>query len=375
MVDLLPFLQLRPTYIELKEEIDAAVARVLDSGHYLLGRELEAFEREFAEYCGAKHCIGTGNGLDALQMSLRALGVGPGDEVIVPSNTYIATWLAVSNVGATLVPVEPDERTYNIDPGKIESAITGRTKVILPVHLYGQPADMDAIVQIARKHELMTLEDAAQAHGARCRGRRVGSIGDVTAWSFYPTKNLGAFGDAGAVTTDNDQVANKLRLMRNYGSGQKYVNEIKGVNSRMEELHAAILRVKLAHLDEWNNRRKVLAAVYFEELCDTDLVLPYVPDWADPVWHVFVVRSPQRDRLQEALREEGIGTLIHYPIPPHLQNAYRDLGLGPGSFPISEAIHSQILSIPLSPHITEAQCRTVGAKLRDLCSRQGEAYV
>ncbi|MGC8862351.1 MAG: DegT/DnrJ/EryC1/StrS family aminotransferase, partial [Armatimonadota bacterium] len=300
-----PFLELRPTYVELKEEIDAAVARVLDSGYYLLGRELEAFEREFAEYCGAKHCVGTGNGLDALQISLRAMGVGPGDEVIVPSNTYIATWLAVSNVGATLVPVEPDERTYNIDPGKIESAITRRTKVILPVHLYGQPADMAAILEIARANGLMVLEDAAQAHGARCRGKRVGAIGDVTAWSFYPTKNLGAFGDAGAITTDNDEIAAAARLIRNYGSGQKYVNQIRGVNSRMEELHAAILRVKLAHLDEWNARRRDLAALYLEELQGTGLVLPYVHSWAEPVWHVFVVRSKQRDRLQHALREAG----------------------------------------------------------------------
>ena len=370
-----PFLELRPTYVELKEEIDAAVARVLDSGYYLLGRELEAFEREFAEYCGAKHCVGTGNGLDALQISLRAMGVGPGDEVIVPSNTYIATWLAVSNVGATLVPVEPDERTYNIDPGKIESAITRRTKVILPVHLYGQPADMAAILEIARANGLMVLEDAAQAHGARCRGKRVGAIGDVTAWSFYPTKNLGAFGDAGAITTDNDEIAAAARLIRNYGSGQKYVNQIRGVNSRMEELHAAILRVKLAHLDEWNARRRDLAALYLEELQGTGLVLPYVHSWAEPVWHVFVVRSKQRDRLQHALREAGIGTLIHYPIPPHLQEAYKDLGFQEGSFPISEAIHREILSIPIGPHTTRDQCRTVAAELRRLCIEKGGTYV
>ncbi|MCX8053657.1 MAG: DegT/DnrJ/EryC1/StrS family aminotransferase, partial [Armatimonadetes bacterium] len=323
----IPFLELRPTYIELKDEIDAAVARVLDSGRYLLGQELEMFEQEFAEYCGARYCVGTGNGLDALEMALRAMGVGPGDEVILPSNTYIATWLAVSNVGATLVPVEPDERTYNIDPAKIEHAITSRTKVILPVHLYGQPADMGAILEIARRHGLMILEDAAQAHGARCLGRRIGSIGDVTAWSFYPTKNLGAFGDAGAVTTNNGAIADKVRLLRNYGSGEKYVNLIRGVNSRMDELHAAILRVKLSRLDEWNTRRKKLAAIYLEELQDTGLVLPHVPEWAEPVWHVFVIRSKHRDRLQQALREAGVGTLIHYPIPPHLQEAYEDLGL------------------------------------------------
>jgi len=375
MGDFVPFLELKPSYTELKEEIDAAVARVLDSGYYLLGRELEAFEREYADYCGAKHCIGVGNGLDALQMALRAMGVGPGDEVIVPSNTYIATWLAVSNVGATPVPVEPDERTYNIDPDKVESAINSRTKAILPVHLYGQPADMNPILDIARKHGIMTLEDAAQAHGARYFGKSVGAIGDVTAWSFYPTKNLWAFGDSGAVTTDNDEIADTIRLLRNYGSRQKYVNEIKGANSRMEELHAAILRVKLAHLEEWNSRRKDLAAIYLDELQDTGLVLPYVPIWAESAWHVFVVRSKRRDSLQQALREAGICTLIHYPVAPHLQAAYSELGLGIGSLPISEAIHREVLSIPMGPHCTQNQCRTTAAKLRDLCSEQGGIHV
>lgn len=370
----IPFLELRPTYVELKEEIDAAVARVLDSGYYLLGREIEDFEREYAQYTGSRHCVGIGNGLDALQIALRAMGVGPGDEVIVPSNTYIATWLAVSGVGATPVPVEPDERTYNIDPARIEQALTSRTRAILPVHLYGQPADMDPILDIARRHGLLTLEDAAQAHGARYMGRPVGSIGDVTAWSFYPTKNLGAFGDAGAVTTDNDEIADRVRLLRNYGSRQKYVNEIKGANSRMEELHAAILRVKLARLDEWNNRRRALAAIYLQELGDTGLVLPHVPAWADPVWHVFVIRSKQRDWLQQALRDAGVGTLIHYPIPPHRQQAYAELALGDGSLPISEALHNEVLSIPMGPHCTDEQGRAVAARLRAVCSERGGTH-
>ncbi|MCL5102499.1 MAG: DegT/DnrJ/EryC1/StrS family aminotransferase [Armatimonadetes bacterium] len=366
MNDFIPFLQLKPTYTELKPEIDSAIARVMDSGFYLLGKELEAFEQEYAAYTEAKHCVGVGNGLDALHLSLRVMGVEPGDEVIVPSNTYIATWLAVSYAGGTIVPVAPDERTYNIDPTKIEAAITPRTKAILPVHLYGQPADMDPIIEIARRHGLLVLEDAAQAHGARYKDKRVGALGDITAWSFYPTKNLGAFGDAGAVTTDSDTLADKIRLLRNYGSRQKYVNEIQGMNSRMEEIHAAILRVKLKYLDEWNHRRKNLADVYLQELQSTGLVLPHVPNWADPAWHVFAVRTKQREALQQVLQDAGVGTLIHYPIAPHLQEAYSELGFREGDLPISEAIHREILSIPIGPHLTEEQCRMVAARLRQV---------
>ncbi len=351
----IPFLKLRDSYIELKSEIDEAVMRVLDSGYYLLGKELLAFESEYASYCEAQHCIGVGNGLEALELALRALEVGPGDEVIVPSNTYIATWLAVSAVGATIVPVEPDPGTCNIDPLHIEAAITPSTKVILPVHLYGQPADMDPITEIAEKHGIYTLEDAAQAHGARYKGRRVGSLGHVTAWSFYPTKNLGAFGDSGAVTTNDPEIADKVRLIRNYGARTKYVNEVKGTNSRMEELHAAMLRVKLAHLDEWNGRRKTQAALYLEQFADCGLRLQEVPEWADSVWHIFTVRTPARDALQQRLDEFGVGTLIHYPIPPHLQSAYSELGYGEGAFPLSEAVHKSILSLPIGPHVTDSQ--------------------
>ena len=347
-----PFLELKPAYLELKDDLDAAVARVLDSGWYLLGEEITAFEREFAAYTETEHCVGVGNGLEALHLSLRAHGVGPGDEVIVPSNTYVATWLAVSYAGATPVPVEPCEATYNLDPEGLERALTARTKAIIPVHLYGQPADMDPIMRFAEQHGLFVLEDAAQAHGARYKGRPVGSLGHAAAWSFYPGKNLGAFGDAGAVTTNDAELAERLRSLRNYGSKVKYVNEVKGFNSRMDELQAAVLRVKLRHLDAWNARRKGLAEVYLKGLQATGLTLPTMPDWAEPAWHVFVVRSPKRDALQRELKERGVGTLIHYPVPPHLQEAYAELAFTEGDFPIAEAVHQEVLSLPLGPQIT-----------------------
>ncbi len=356
-----PFLELRSAYDELQSEIDAAVARVLRSGWYLLGEELRAFEQEYAAYLGVDHCVGVANGLDALHLALRALGVGRGDEVIVPSNTYIATWLAVSHAGATPVPVEPDVHTYNLDPARIAAAITPRTKVILPVHLYGQPADMDRILEVARAHGLRVLEDAAQAHGARYKGRRVGGLGDVTAWSFYPGKNLGALGDGGAITTNDDELAEKISVLRNYGSRQKYVHEVQGYNSRLDDLQAAVLRVKLERLDDWNDRRRQIAEGYREALQDTPLVLPHVPAWAEPVWHLFVIRHPERDELQSRLRSEGVETLIHYPTPPHLQEAYRDLGRAAGSFPLSETIHREVLSLPIGPHLGERAAAVTAA--------------
>ena len=347
-----PFLELKPSYLELKADLDAAVARVLDSGWYLLGEENNRVsKREFAAYTETEHCIGVGNGLDALHLSLRAHGVGPGDEVVVPSNTYIATWLAVTYAGATPVPVEPCKATYNLDPERLEAALTEHTKAVIPVHLYGQPADMDPIMSLAEQHGLFVLEDAAQAQGARYKGRRAGGLGHAAAWSFYPGKNLGAFGDAGAVTTNDADLAARLRGLRNYGSQVKYVNEVKGFNSRMDELQAAVLRVKLRHLDAWNTRRKRLADVYLAGLQGTDLVLPSVPDWAEPVWHLFVVRSLQRDALQRELKEKGVGTLIHYPIPPHLQEAYAELGFETGDFPIAEAVHREVLSLPIGPQL------------------------
>jgi len=344
----IPFLDLKAPYLELKEELDAAYRRVIKSGWYILGKEVEVFEKEFAAYCGAKHCIGVGNGLEALHLILRGYGIGPGDEVIVPANTFIATWLAVSYAGAAPVPVEPDERTYNIDPTRIEEAITKRTRAIMPVHLYGQPADMDPINEIAQEHGFKVIEDAAQAHGARYKGRIAGSLGDAAGFSFYPTKNLGAIGDGGAVVTNDDDLADKVRVLRNYGSRVKYQNEAKGFNSRLDELQAAFLRVKLCHLDEWNNRRRKLAEAYLNRLAGIpDLVLPYVPEWAEPVWHLFVIRHPKRDGLQAHLKESGIETLIHYPIPPHLSGAYVDKGYKKGDFPITEAIANTVISLPM----------------------------
>lgn len=350
----IPFLDLRANYIELQDEIDAAIKRVLESGWYILGEEVDAFEREYAAYCEAKYCVGVANGLDALHLALLALDVGPGDEVIVPSNTYIATWLAVSQCGATPVPVEPNEATYNIDPLRIEAAITPRTKAIIPVHLYGQPADLDPILALAHKHGLRVLEDAAQAHGARYKGKRLGAHGDVVAWSFYPGKNLGAFGDGGAITTDDPEIADRICVLRNYGSRVKYVNEVRGVNSRLDTLQAAALRVKLQHLDRWNGARRAIAVSYLAGLADTGLILPVVPDWAEPVWHLFVIRHPRRDLLQKALAEAGITTMIHYPISPHLQEAYRDLPV-PGKFPVAECLQREVLSLPMHPLITSQE--------------------
>ena len=360
-----PFLDVGATYRELRQDIDAAVARVLEGGWYIGGQELTAFEDEFAQYVEARHCVGVGNGLDALQLALRAMGIGPGDEVIVPSNTYIATWLAVTYAGATPVPVEPIEPTYNLNPDNIEAAITARTRAVIPVHLYGQPADMGAILEVAQRHGLRVLEDAAQAHGARYRAKRIGAHGDAVAWSFYPGKNLGAFGDAGAVTTNDAELADRIRALGNYGSRTKYVNDMLGFNSRLDPIQAAVLRVKLRQLDEWNDRRRRVAARYLEELKGTSFVLPAVPPWADPVWHLFVVRAKGRERLMRFLERQGIGIVVHYPIPPHRQEAYGMLGILPGSLPISERIHDEVLSLPIGPHTTDSQIDAVIATLSE----------
>ena len=362
----IPFLDLGAAYLDIKAEIDAAIRRVLDSGYYILGPEVEAFEADFASYCEAKHAIGVANGLDALHLALLAMDVGPGDEVIVPSNTYIATWLAVSQSGATPVPVEPDPITYNIDPTRIEASITPRTKVIVPVHLYGQPADLDPILAIARKHGLRVLEDAAQAHGARYKARRIGAHGDAVAWSFYPGKNLGALGDGGAVTTSDSQIADRIRVLRNYGSRVKYVNEVKGFNSRLDPLQAAVLNVKLRYLDDWNARRKAIAVSYLEGLAGTSLALPHVPEWADPVWHLFVIRHQQRDELTRRLADMGVGTLIHYPIPPHLQEAYSDSGYSAGAFPLAERLAAEVMSLPIGPHMDAEDVEEVIRQIKAL---------
>ena len=347
-----PFLDLGAAYRQLQSEIESAVLSSLRSGRYIGGHDVEAFEHEFARYCEAGHCASVANGLDALRLSLHAMGVGPGDEVLVPSNTFIATWLAVSQCGAIPVPVEPIQATYNLDPQRIEAAITARTKAIVPVHLYGQPADLDPILDIAAKHDLWVLEDAAQAHGARYKGKRVGAHGDAVAWSFYPSKNLGALGDAGAVTTNDAWLDDRIRLLRNYGARTKYVNEVQGFNSRLDPVQAAALRVKLKYLDEWNARRAETAARYISELRNLPITLPHVPEWANPVWHLFVIRHNERDLLAKRLQERGIDTLIHYPIPPHRQAAYQAANSLPHSLPASEAIHAEVLSLPMDPMMT-----------------------
>lgn len=349
------FLDLRAAYLELKAETDSAITRVLDSGWYLLGKELESFEREYAQFAGAAHAVGVANGLDALILSLRAMGIGPGDEVIVPANTYIATWLAVSAVGAVPVPVEPVPGVWNIDPSRIESSITSRTKALLPVHLFGQPADLEPILEIARRYGLQVLEDAAQAHGATYRGRRIGAHSGAVAWSFYPGKNLGCLGDGGAVTTNDAALADRLRVLRNYGSRVKYQNEVKGSNSRLDEIQAAILRVRLRYLDVWNGRRRVQAARYLAAFGQSeDVRTPRVIDGVEPVWHLFVVDVADRDAFQARLRERGVETLIHYPVPPHLSNAYAADRTW-GAFPITEAAARAHLSLPIGPHLQPAQ--------------------
>lgn len=361
----IPFLDLGAINNSHRAGLEAAFKRVLDSGWFIMGKELEAFEAEFAAYCGTKQCIGVGNGLEALHLILRAMEIGTGDEVIVPSNTYIATWLAVSNVGATPVPVEPDEATFNLNPALIEAAITPRTKAIMAVHLYGQPADMAPICEVARRNGLKVIEDAAQAHGARYKGMPVGSLGDAAGFSFYPGKNLGALGDGGAVTTDDENLATRIRVLRNYGSEVKYHNEVKGYNSRLDELQAALLGEKLKYLDNENNQRAKLSALYTELLSATELVLPIVPAWAGPVWHLYVVRSCKRDRLQSYLHQNGVGSMIHYPIPPHLQPAYSELGLMSGMFPVSEAIHNTVLSLPMGPHLNDGDIKHIAALIAD----------
>jgi dTDP-4-amino-4,6-dideoxygalactose transaminase len=356
---MIEFLDLKMAYSELKLEIDDAVLRVLKSGWFVLGPEVEKFESDYAEYVMTSNCVSVGNGMEALHLALLAMGVGPGDEVIVPSNTYIATWLAVSHCGATPVPVEPLESTFNINPELIEEAITSRTKVILPVHLYGQPADLDPIICLARKHGLLVLEDAAQAHGAKYKGNRIGGHGDAVAWSFYPGKNLGAVGDAGAITTNNFELAEKIRALRNYGSRVKYINEVQGFNSRLDPLQAAVLRVKLRYLDEWNERRRIVSVKYKSGLQNTNLSLPATLENVDAVWHLFVIRSLFRDSLQNKLAEQNVGTLIHYPIPPHKQKAYIDLGYSDSDLPIASRMAEQVLSLPIGPHLMSDQIEEV----------------
>jgi dTDP-4-amino-4,6-dideoxygalactose transaminase len=364
MTAAIPFLDLRAAYVELKDEIDEAYHRVMDSGWYILGEEVEAFEREFAEYCGVDHCVGVSNGMDALRLILDAYGIGEADEVIVPAHTFIATWLAASQVGAKPVPVEPDIATYNMDSNLIEAAITPKTKAIIPVHLYGQPADMDPILKLATAHDLLVIEDAAQAHGATYQGRKTGSLGHAAAFSFYPGKNLGAFGDGGAVTTNNKALADRVRTFRNYGSRKKYENEHKGLNCRLDPIQAAFLRVKLCYLDEWNTRRRHVAECYLEQLSNfRNLVPPKQLAAACSAWHLFPVRIERRAEIQRALVSLGVETLIHYPVPPHLSQAYEP-EFAALKLPITEKICATVLSLPIGPHIRMDQVKTVCDSLK-----------
>ncbi len=368
----IPFLDLKKINLRHREQFHDALDRVLQSGWFILGKEVLAFEQAFANYCGVRHCIGVGNGLDALHLVLRAWGVGAGDEVIVPSNTYIATWLAASHASAKPVPVEPDAYTHNLNADLIEAAITPNTKVIIAVHLYGQPCDMAAINAIAKRHGLKVLEDAAQAHGASYRGIKAGGLADAAAFSFYPGKNLGALGDAGAITTNDDALADRVRRLRNYGSSVKYYNQELGFNSRLDELQAAMLRTKLPFLDEDNQRRGDIAQVYLTKLKSvSEIVLPHVLTHCQSAWHLFVIRHPQRDRLARALESLGIGTLIHYPLAPHLQEAYSHQTSDFPSLPVAEQLQSEVLSLPIDPTMTLDKAQFVCASIVQALSCKG----
>ncbi|MFB0632672.1 DegT/DnrJ/EryC1/StrS family aminotransferase [Streptomyces sp. AB3(2024)] len=360
-----PFHDLRDLHAldGLQEELDAAVLRVTRSGRYLLGPELESFEEEFARYCENGHCVGVGSGLDALELTLRALGIGEGDEVIVPGHTFVATWLAVSATGARPVPVDPEPGSCLIDPDRIAAAITDRTRAVMPVHTYGHPVDLDAVEAVTAPRGIAVVEDAAQAHGARYRGRRIGSR-YAAAFSFYPGKNLGALGDGGAVVTSDPALAERIRLLRNYGAREKYRHEVRGTNSRLDEVQAAALRVKLPRLDAWNARRREIAARYGEGLAGLPgLTVPSVAPWAEPVWHQYVLRTPRREELRTALTDAGVENLIHYPVAVHRSDAYAGTGTGP--LPHSERLAAEVLSLPMGPQLTAKDVETVITAVRD----------
>ncbi|HEX2582335.1 MAG TPA: DegT/DnrJ/EryC1/StrS family aminotransferase [Dongiaceae bacterium] len=360
----IPFYNLSAQHAPIEGEMQAALRTVMASNFFVLGPALERFEANFAAYCGTRFAVGMGNGLEAISLALRAFDIGPGDEVLVPSHTFIASWLGVSQIGALPIPVEIDEHTYTIDSARLEAALTPRTRAIVPVHLYGQPAEMIPIMSFAARHNLVVIEDAAQAHGAKISGQPVGSFGHAAAFSFYPTKNLGALGDGGAVVTSDAAVAARLRLLRNYGSEVKYHHQVASGNSRLDEMQAAILDVKLRYLDLWNAGRRKIAAHYRGALdkCG-DIVLPFVPDWAEPVWHLFVVRVPRRDNVQRNLAEKNLHTQIHYPVPPHLQPAYKTLSYRRGDFPIAERVSEEVLSLPFWPGMTETQTAEASRQL------------
>lgn len=353
-VDGVPFFSLKDVNAAYGSRLSDAVQRVVETGWFIMGPELAAFEKEFAQYCGVAHCFGVGNGLEAIILLLKAYDIGQGDEVIVPSNTFIATWLAVTYCGATPVPVEPDQNTFNITADQIRDKLTSKTKAIIPVHLYGQTADMPAIMQLANEKGIVVIEDAAQAQGALCHKDKACALGHAAATSFYPTKNLGALGDGGAVLTNDAKIAEKVALLRNYGSTVKYQHQVIGGNSRLDEMQAAALRVKLTRLDQDNQSRRDIADVYTSSLKGIgDIVLPNVPDWSTPVWHQYVIRTTHRDALQERLKAANIGTMVHYPIPPHKQACYPEFANN--SLPITEQMSTEMLSLPISPTQTVAQ--------------------
>lgn len=349
-----PFLDVRAATRELEAPVLEAVEHVVRSGWYVLGEETAAFEHEFAEFSSALHAVGVGNGLDAIALALQAVGIGVGDEVIVPANTFIATWIAVARTGARPVGVEPIVGQWNLDPARVAEAITPRTRAVVPVHLFGQPADLAELLAVAKAHGLVVVEDAAQAHGARYGGRRIGAHGDAVAWSFYPGKNLGALGDGGAVTTDDAGIAARVRSLGNYGSSKKYMHDLLGANSRLDEIQAAVLRIKLQHLDTWNARRQAIAQRYTDELADIPgLHLPTVAPNREHVWHLYVVDHASRDELQNYLAAKGIQTLVHYPIAPHRSGAFAHLELNEGTFPITEHAARTHLSLPIGPHLSD----------------------
>jgi len=362
-----PFLNLKASYLEIREELDEELLNFYKTGQYIGGSKLHAFENKFSAYVEAESCVGVANGLQALELSLKALEIGEGDEVIVPSHTFIATWLAVTNCGATPIPIECDLDTYSISMQKIEEAVTKKTKAIIPVHLYGQPVDLDPIIDLARFHNLYVVEDAAQAHGALYKSKRIGGHGDIVAWSFYPGKNLGAFGDGGAITTNNLMLADKIRSLSNYGSKKKYIHDAVGVNSRLDPIQAVILDIKLKYLDSWNDRRRKIAKRYLAGLKDCGLILPDQFDKENGVWHLFPIRTNKRDNLISALKKEEIDSMIHYPIPPHKQKAYANQFIG-WELPIAEQMASQLLSLPIGPHLELDQVSFVIDRIKNFLS-------
>jgi dTDP-4-amino-4,6-dideoxygalactose transaminase len=369
----LPLVDLKAQHASIAAEVEAALDRVISNTDFILGADVAEFETEFAQYCEAAHCVGLDSGMSALELGMRAMGIGPGDEVITPAGSFIASSSAISFTGATPVWVDIDARTYNIDPDLIEAAITPRTRAIMAVHLYGQPADMDRILDVGRSHGLPVIEDACQSHGARYKGRRTGSMGAFAAFSFYPAKNLGAYGDAGAMTTNDAELAEKVRMMRNYGQRAKYDHVYLAWNRRLDTIQAAVLRVKLRHLDRWNQARRTLESLYADLLQDSGAELPYASPDSEHVYHLYVVRVEERQRVQRELAAGGVSTGIHYPVPIHLQEAYRGAAFGPGSFPVTESAAERVLSLPMYPELTEAEVRRVAAALAQAVSASARA--